>query len=1195
MCPKIKIFFVFLLSFLALTGFSQRKTFINYSLDEGLPQSTVISIYQDHNRNIWLGTQSGLCKFDGREMTIYDTRDGMIGNHVTVMLEDSKSRFWFGHRYNGLSLLVGGEFEPLGISSQRVSAIMEDVYGNIWIGTYGEGILILPNNQKPEPDNFIRIKDTKILPSLKINDFLMFGENELWVAAWDSFYTIGFQEDINVDNFVISVPERIEAFKQPVYSFVKKNKNEAYLLLDKGLVKLSLSESKPFENIGYFPFANGSEANLINKITIGKDSSVWGTTEKGVFKFDDGFRFFTTKDGLPMEEMNAIMTDVEGNIWIGSTSSGAFKYIGDKFSIIDQKGGLQSDIILSLTEDKQGRLWICTEKGVSYFDGRNVIPFQNKYGLEAKAVEVVFCDSYGNIWFGTFDDSPLIRYNPTNGRFKLFTEANGLISNSILTIAEDKNRNIWFATLGLGASCYTYANNGQPEKIGTYSENEGLSSDNIWVIQSDRDGNLWFGCDNAGLTKYDGKSFISFNDKDGLTNSSPGAITHDSKNNIWVGSIGGGVFKYDGHRFTNYTVADGLSSDSPFSIVCDDKDIVWVGTNSGIDRLDPVTEKIKHYGKHDGFLGIENNQNSVCRSHDGILWFGTMKGVVRFDPSKDKPNVTPAVTVIKKIKLFHSDFDYSLYSGSINLKTLLPEDLVLPYNKNHLTFEFVGVSMISSDRVRYKYMLEGFDEGWNPLTASGVATYTNTPPGQYAFKVKSSNSDGVWNDYPVEFHFTVLPPFWKTWWFLTLAGLFVFSVIYLIYYIRLRNIKSQKVKLQKLVDEKTKELSIEAHERKKAQEKAEKADKLKTTFLANMSHEIRTPVSAIIGFSDLLKDGGLNEEEKEQYLGFISRGGQNLLNLINDIIDISKIEAGQIRIEKEDFRLNSLLSEIYTTFLEEKNNNGKENLQLKLVKGIVTNDFKIHTDPFRLQQILVNLLSNALKFTEEGYIEFGYSLNSDRQLLFFVRDTGVGIPAEMHEVIFDRFRQVEESYTKNKEGTGLGLAISRKLTELLGGKIWVEANENKGSSFYFRIPMNGIHSDEEMDDLLVKNADNITLEGKTILVVEDEDSNYVLLDKMLKTRNAEVIIANNGKTAIDIISKNGRTIDLILMDIKMPIVNGYEATKKIKEIKEGIPIIAQTAFNTTGEKERCLAAGFDDFIAKPFDKETLLLKINKWT
>ena len=1194
MCPKIKIFFIFLLSFLALSGFSQRKTFMNYSLDEGLPQSTVISIYQDDNRNIWLGTQSGLCKFDGREMITYDTRNGMIGNHVTTIFEDSQSRFWFGHRYNGVSLLEGGKFEALGISSQRISTIKEDAYGNIWIGTFGEGLLILPKNKKPEPDNFIRVKDSENIPSLNINDFFMLEGDKILVAAWDSFYIITYQENVNADSLAYYVPKNKITAGHAVYAFARKNKDEAYLLVKNGLAKLNLNKLNPFENASFYPFPHGIETSLINKITVGNDSSVWGTTERGVFKFDGDFQFFTTKEGLPEEAMNAIMTDVEGNIWIGSTSSGAYKFIGDKFSIIDKKGGLQSDVILSLTEDKQQRLWICTDKGVSYFDGKNLVPFQNKLGLDKRAVEVVFCDSRGNIWFGTFDDSPLIRYNPRTGKYKLFSEESGLISNSVLTIAEDKYGRIWFATLGLGASCYSYPEKNKPGKIEVFTENEGLGSDNIWVIQSDKHGNLWFGCDNTGLTKYDGKTFVNFTDKDGLTNLSPGAITHDSKNNIWVASIGGGVFKYDGQEFRNYTVADGLSSDSPFSIICDNDDVIWVGTNSGIDRIDPVTEKIKHYGKHDGFLGIENNQNAAYKTHDGILWFGTMKGVVRFDPSKDKPNVTPAVTLIKDIKLFHSDFDYGLYSSSINPKTLLPEHLVLPYNKNHLTFEFVGVSMTSSDRVRYKYMLEGFDEGWTPITASGVATYANTPPGDYTFKVKSGNSDGVWNDYPVEFHFSILPPFWRTWWFLTLSGVFVFGVIYSIYYFRLRSIKLQKVKLQKLVDEKTKALSIEAHERKKAQEKAEKADKLKTTFLANMSHEIRTPVSAIIGFSDLLKDGGLNDEEKDQYLGFISRGGQNLLNLINDIIDISKIEAGQIRIEKENFRLNSLMSEIYTTFLEEKNNRGKDEVELKLVKGIVTNDFKIHSDPYRLQQILVNLLSNALKFTEKGYIEFGYNLNSDRQLLFFVRDTGIGIPIEMREAIFDRFRQVEESYTKNKEGTGLGLAITKKLTDLLGGKIWVEANEKKGSSFYFRIPMNGIHSDEEIDDLLDKDIENISFEDKTIMVVEDEDSNYVLLDKMLKMRKAKVIIANNGQEAINIISKNGRKIDLVLMDIKMPIVNGYEATKKIKELKSGLPIIAQTAFKTSGEKERCLKAGFDDYVSKPYDKRILMSKINKW-
>lgn len=1194
MCPNIKIFFIITLSFLAFSGFSQRKTFINYSLDDGLPQSTIISIYQDNNRNIWLGTQSGLSKYDGREMINYDTRDGMADNHITAILEDSRSRFWFGHRYNGASLLKGRHFEALNISSDPIQDIIEDSCGNIWMGTFGGGILILPKNKKPIPENFIRIKDLGIIPSLNITDLLLVAKNKIWVAGFNNYYIIDFNEKIDIDSIRVSNPVKKMFDGRAILSFAKKNEKSVYALANDGLYLTNPMQANPFENAPFYPFRNDVRANIINHITLANDSSVWGTTNKGTFRFDGAFQYFTPREGIPDEEMNGILKDVEGNIWIGSTSSGAYKFIGDKFSIIDRRTGLPSDVIISIAEDKQNRLWISTDKGVSYFDGQSIVPFKNKYRLDKKAVEVIFCDSRGNIWFGTFNDSPLLRYNPFTGKFRSFSEKNGLISNSILTIAEDKNGDVWFATLGLGASRFSYPRKYHRERFDMFTEKEGLCSDNVWIIHNDKVGNIWFGCDNAGLTKYDGKSFITYDDTDGLTNLSPGAITHDSKNNIWIASIGGGVFKYDGYQFHNYNAVDGLSSDSPFSIICDDNDKIWVGTNTGIDKIDPITEKVKHYGKQDGFLGIENNQNAVCKSHDGILWFGTMKGVVRFDPSKDSPNTIPTVTVIKNLKLFHSNFDYHLYSDSINSKTQLPENLVLPFNKNHLVFEFVGITMVSPNRVRYKYILENFDNDWTPITSSGVATYSNTPPGHYTFKVKSSNSDGVWNNHPASFQFTVLPPFWKTWWFLTLTGLFIFSVIYLIYYTRLRNIKSQKLKLQKLVDGKTSELSIEIHERKKAQEKAENADKLKTTFLANMSHEIRTPVSAIIGFSDLLKDGGLSKDEKNQYLSYISRGGQNLLNLINDIIDISKIEAGQIRIEMEDFKLNSLLSEIFTTFIEEKNNREKDNVELKLVKGIVTNDFSIYSDPYRIQQILNNLLSNALKFTDEGYIEFGYRLNSERQLLFFVRDTGVGIPTKMRENIFDRFRQVEESYTKNKEGTGLGLAISRKLTELLGGKIWIEPNEGKGSSFYFQIPMKGSQSDEEIGNLFIGNAEGFSLEGKTILVVEDEDSNYVLLDKMLKTKKAEVIIATNGASAINIISKNGRTIDLVLMDIKMPGVNGYEATKRIKELKKDLPIIAQTAFNMSGEKEKCLALGFDDFIAKPFDKETLFSKINKW-
>ncbi|RLD53719.1 MAG: hypothetical protein DRJ05_15970, partial [Bacteroidetes bacterium] len=805
MYPKIKIVFVLLFSILAFSGFSQRKTFINYSLDEGLPQSTVISIYQDDNRNIWIGTQSGLSKYDGREMINYDTRNGMADNHIQSILKDSRSRLWIGHRYNGISLMEGKQFSALNISSYAVQDILEDSCGNIWIGTFGGGILILPKNKKPLSENFIRIKGPDILPSLNITDLLLVAKNKIWVAAFNSFCIITFNEKIDIENIQVSEPEKELFDGRGILSFAKMDKAHVYALANDGLYLTKPMQTNPFENAPFYPFRNDVSANIINHITIANDSSVWGTSNKGAFRFDGAFQYFTPREGIPDEEMNGILKDVEGNIWIGSTSSGAYKYIGDKFSIIDRRTGLPSDIIISLAEDKQNRLWISSEKGVSYFDGQNIVPFQNKYGLDKKSVEAIFCDSHGNIWFGTFDDSPLLRYNPITRKFKAFSQENGLASNSILTISEDNKGDIWFATFGLGASCYSYPKKRLKEGFKIFTKKEGLSSEDIWIIHNDNVGNLWFGCDNAGLTKYDGKTFVTFNEADGLTNLSPGAITHDSENNIWIASIGGGVYKYDGYQFINYTVADGLSSDSPFSIICDDNDKIWIGTNSGIDKLDPITEKIKHYGKHDGFLGIENNQNAVCKSHDGILWFGTMKGVVRFDPSKDNPNIIPTVTVIKNLKLFHSSFDYSLYSDSINFQTQLPENLVLPHNKNHLTFEFVGITMVSPDRVKYKYMLENFDNDWTPMIASGVATYSNTPPGDYIFKVKSSNSDGVWNDLPVDFKFTVLPPFWKTWWFLTLTGLFIFGIIYLIYYTRLHNIKSQKVKLQKLVDEKTRE------------------------------------------------------------------------------------------------------------------------------------------------------------------------------------------------------------------------------------------------------------------------------------------------------------------------------------------------------------------------------------------------------
>ncbi len=381
-----------------------------------------------------------------------------------------------------------------------------------------------------------------------------------------------------------------------------------------------------------------------------------------------------------------------------------------------------------------------------------------------------------------------------------------------------------------------------------------------------------------------------------------------------------------------------------------------------------------------------------------------------------------------------------------------------------------------------------------------------------------------------------------------------------------------------------------------AKEKAEESDKLKSAFLSNMSHEIRTPMNAILGFSTLLTDPSVSEEERAEFLRIIKERGGDLMRIIDDIIDVAKIESGQIKVEIKECQVNKLMTNLHATLTEVKRKSAKTNLVLNCLPGNTDNEFTILTDGNRLRQVMTNLIENAIKFTDQGFVEFGYqikNLGNEAFIEFFVRDTGIGIPKDSQELIFERFRQVDDTNTRKYGGTGLGLTISKNLIRLLGGDIRLESERGKGTSFYVLLPL---QTTVPETPAIVKPKAALIPEhnwsGKVILVAEDEDSNYFLLDRILKRTGVKMIWARNGVEAVDLFKKHA--VDLIMMDIRMPLMDGYEATLIIKKEKKEIPIIAQTAYALKGEREKSLAAGCDNYISKPIDAKELLAVVGKY-
>ena len=386
--------------------------------------------------------------------------------------------------------------------------------------------------------------------------------------------------------------------------------------------------------------------------------------------------------------------------------------------------------------------------------------------------------------------------------------------------------------------------------------------------------------------------------------------------------------------------------------------------------------------------------------------------------------------------------------------------------------------------------------------------------------------------------------------------------------------------LEDLVQNRTKELEI-------AKEQAEKSDHLKTAFLANMSHEIRTPMNAILGFSELLMEDDLSTESKDEYHQIINKSGKRLMNLISDIIDVAKIESQSLTITYQVFNLNALLDTIYQQFAI---NSVFTTVKLKLIKSLNNENSFILSDETRLAQVISNLIENAYKFTREGCIEFGYT-TSNNLIHYYVKDNGVGIESKDHQLIFERFGQSDNELNNIKAGTGIGLSISKGLVELLGGTMGVSSEVNKGSTFYFDLPFNPTADDEvPSPEPTQERTIPINETVKTILIAEDEETNYIYIQEVLKQDPFHLIRVENGQEAVDLIKSNA-AIDLILMDVNMPIMDGIEATKEIRAFNSTVPIIALTAYAMVGDQERVLSVGCNDYLSKPVSKKNLLARI----
>ncbi len=1151
---------------------AQELHFRNYKVGDGLPQSQVYSILQSANGYMWFGTGGGLCRYDGHKYTVFNSRNGLPRRDLVYALhEDKNQTLWIGTLGGGIVKYTPQRnpehpftiYDSVSdIQLKNIYSIFEDDQGRLWFGSDSSVVI------KYENDHFSYIKLTED----DENHFVRAINQDQSGNLWFSLYGHSLCKYQNGKKTFYQPEDGLpSAF---IYSIAVDSLNCLWLGSKAGLTKVSHVQGSPvFEN---FEKTDTDIAGIFS-VLITTRGSIWaGTKYSGICEFKNGtFKTYSKENGLVNDRVYCVFEDREENLWFG-TSGGVSKLSNQSFEGFTTDWGLPGNYITAIFQDKNGDYWIGTNgHGVALLRKNHFRTYSVKDGLANNVVRAIGQDSKNTLWFATREG-----LSSFNGKqFHSYHVKDGLPADYIRDIKQDSMGNMWLATLN-GASKFNPTDD--TIKFENFSFKDTIDENSIWSILVDQHENVWFCTTGNGVIKLEKNQIHHFSETDGLISNEVFCVAEDHKGNLWFGTKEG-VSRFNGSTFTNFTTEEGLSDYAVWTIVEDRDGNLWFGTNKGVDCFDG--KFWRNYNSKNGLVGNEMNIHSSIVDNAGDLWFGTVEGVTHYHPDKTKSKPVPPNIYLEKIKI-------SNYKGNPT------KGLHLKHHQNNITFKYIGLSFVDESDVRYQYYLEGFDKTWNELTDRTEIKYTNLDAGTYAFHVQAATFDGIWSEQAATFSFIILPPFWRTWWFILSLILSGSAILFGLFTYRTARIKKTNQQLAEKINKATKELT-------EARKIAEKANQAKSEFLANMSHEIRTPLNAIVGMTDLVLETALNDEQMNS-LKIVQNCSEGLLNLINDILDISKIEAGQMAIEQIPFNLQETLKRVVDTLnvkAKEKNIGLLSYMDPELpsyVKG----------DPTKLHQILVNLTANAIKFTKRGDVSIQITPadktpceNNKTSIRFAVRDTGIGISKENQKKIFDKFSQADSSITRKFGGTGLGLSISLSLVKLMGGHIEIESQKGKGSCFSFCLTFSNVQESKHDTSPPVKVVDESQIRPQTptrsghILLVEDTPENQILASTILTKANYKVDIAENGQCALEAVQNN--SYDLILMDIQMPVMDGFTATKRIRryEHQNGLtatPIIAFTAHAIEGYREKCFAHGMDDYLTKPVRKKKLLDAVGKW-
>ncbi len=1386
-------------------------------------QDAILSIVQDNQGFIWFGTEGGLCRYDGYDMKIFhhDAKDStsLSNDVVNVIFEDKNQNLWIGTNDGGLNLFNASsetfthfqhnKNDPYTISSNSVTCMIETGDGKFWIGTAGKGINLFDPKTKQFKRYMLNTLNSNSLADNLVNAICLDKNNVLWLGTNNGLERFDTKTE-QYSHFVHDDANPKSLLSNTIRTIFIDSHNNFWLGTMEGAILFDETKNEFTNQIYYQQGKQAISKYDIYAITEDNEGNVWIGSNDGLYIYDPVTKIYVRyihnqndTRSLSHTSIRSISFDKSGKTWIGTFEGGINKYDrkNNRFAHfqhdIENEHSISSNTIRSLYFENADILWIGNQnKGLDRFDRKShtfkhfIHQDNNANSLTANDINAIYKDKSGVFWIGTVHGISKVVFDENGkGKFTNYLsnpkDESSVSDNVITCFLEDSRGWFWVGTQG-GLNKYDRQKDCF-ERVNFVETNVNrLAKISIQSnsLKEDNNGNLWIGTwdglfeliVDAKNQTYKSLEFThDANNPYSLTDNRVITLCKDQKGTIWAGTCGGGFCRVENQKtgdgketikFYAHTSKNGLPNGVIYGLLSDEKGNIWASTNNGLSEFDPQTAVFRNYGVDDGLQHEQFYWGAVAKSPNGEMAFGGINGLNIFYPdSVHDRYVAPAV--INDIQIFNKDVQINEEVNGVDIldKSIIYTDrLTLSYRNYVVTFKFATLDFVNSPTKKYAYILEGFEKEWNRVDNNRrFATYTSLPPGNYTFRVKGSNRDGLWNEVGRSIKITVLPPFWQTWWMRTLIVLLVSGLIVSFYLFRIKQINAQKVELEHLVIERTQEirdineelhqqkevieaqatqLEITNHELEKLsfvashtdnavsimdsegnvewvndgfaklyeysledfhtaedknlmntifnadikrlidkcrklkksivyemnietrsgnkhwvqtnlipildsgnnihklisidsditelktahfnieiqkkeimeineilelqKEELIEADKTKSRFFTSVSHEFRTPLSLIIGPLTTLMSKTENEDIMAEYK-LINKHATKLLNLVNQLLDLAKLQNTKIKLYLANEDINSFLRNIIHSF-----SSLAEELHVQLFCKIEPQPLKVWFDKDKLEKIIMNLISNAVKHTPKGgYVEMKaeYQTTDSDYMEISVIDSGTGIEANDINKIFEPFYQTDSSINRKIKGSGIGLALVKELALLHGGTVSVTSEVGKGSTFTVKIAVKkemlphaeiiveeieksyfGVTIKEEDTETYAEIENKAPRDKATVLIVEDHDDMRQFIAKSIQTFYY-IAEASNG------LEGYGKAVelspDLIISDVMMPQMDGYEMTRLIKNDKRicHIPVILLTAKASDESKIEGLKTAADDYLTKPFNLEELMLRI----